>query len=65
MNAGLGALAQQRRNREAAVQAGNTNALLGLLLEAQEETNRLLLYIADLEHRRELRELAAGEGQPR
>lgn len=64
MNAGLGALAQERRNREAAIQAGNTNALLGMLLEAQEETNRLLLYLADLEHRREMRELGAAPNQP-
>ena len=34
----------------------DVQALLGRLVAAQEETNRLLLHIAEAEHRRELRE---------
>ena len=57
MAARAGASAQVQRNIEAAQQGAEVAALLKMLIGAQHETNRLLQYLAEADHRRELREL--------
>lgn len=64
MNTAFGAMAQQQRNREAARQAGDTNALLVMLVDAQVETNQLLRYIAELLYNWQSVAATGGPGAP-